>query len=165
MRVSAGFLVSGLSGNMRIQILPPRLMCRVMAIRAASICRSVIQAASRHFSQYSPKLIALPRLATPFIRPRICLRCLTFFGINMAVSQISDLRSEILSLRPFWSFAAGTRRTGTSFALAGPRIVDGIRSGAAGHGRVGIQDLAPINPNLDSDYPEGRVRFGKAVIN
>ena len=32
-RVSAGFLVIGLSGNNRIQTLPPRLMNRVMAIR------------------------------------------------------------------------------------------------------------------------------------
>src|SRR5262249_13852258 len=37
MRVSCGFFVIGLSGNTRIQILPPRLTNRVMAIRAASI--------------------------------------------------------------------------------------------------------------------------------
>ena len=37
MRVSAGFFVTGLSGNTLIQTLPPRLMWRVMAIRAASI--------------------------------------------------------------------------------------------------------------------------------
>src|SRR5947208_1484102 len=40
-RVSCGFLVIGLSGNTRIQTLPPRLMPRVSATRAASICRSV----------------------------------------------------------------------------------------------------------------------------
>src|SRR5699024_731600 len=40
-RVSAGFLVSGRSGKMLIHTFPPRLMCRVMAIRAASICRLV----------------------------------------------------------------------------------------------------------------------------
>jgi len=40
-RVSAGFFVIGLSGNKRIHTLPPRLMKRVIAIRAASIlaCR------------------------------------------------------------------------------------------------------------------------------
>ena len=37
MRVSAGFWVTGLSGKTLIQTLPPRLMWRVMAIRAASI--------------------------------------------------------------------------------------------------------------------------------
>ncbi len=40
-RVSAGFLVMARSGKMLIQTLPPRLMWRVMAIRAASICRLV----------------------------------------------------------------------------------------------------------------------------
>ena len=37
MRVSAGFSVTGLSGKTLIHTLPPRLMWRVMAIRAASI--------------------------------------------------------------------------------------------------------------------------------
>src|ERR1044072_799267 len=37
MRVSAGFLVNGLSGKMRIHSLPPRLMNLVMATRDASI--------------------------------------------------------------------------------------------------------------------------------
>jgi hypothetical protein len=46
MRVSAGFWVTGLSGKMLIHTLPPRLMYRVMAIRAASICRFVIQPGS-----------------------------------------------------------------------------------------------------------------------
>jgi hypothetical protein len=44
MRVSAGFFVTGLSGNTRIHTLPPRLTCRVMAIRAASIWRAVSHA-------------------------------------------------------------------------------------------------------------------------
>src|SRR5207244_808967 len=46
MRVSAGFLVKGLSGKMRIHNLPPRLMKRVMATREASIWRSEIGRAS-----------------------------------------------------------------------------------------------------------------------
>src|SRR6185437_9133620 len=41
MRVSAGFFVSGRSGKTLIHTLPPRLMCRLMAIRADSICRLV----------------------------------------------------------------------------------------------------------------------------
>src|SRR5262249_41019089 len=49
MRVSCGFLVIGLSGNTRIQILPPRLTNRVMAMRAASIWRSVSQHGSIAF--------------------------------------------------------------------------------------------------------------------
>ncbi|EAQ68550.1 ribosomal protein [Synechococcus sp. RS9917] len=43
MRVSAGRIVIGLSGKIRIQILPPRLTWRVMARRLASIWREVIQ--------------------------------------------------------------------------------------------------------------------------
>src|ERR1700746_249710 len=89
-----------------------------MAIRAASIWRSVIQAASSVFNPYSPKLIALPRVATPVMRPRICLRCLTFFGINMAFSQFtlfsvavasfqsSELKTENLKLKTQPTLAA-----------------------------------------------------------
>ena len=49
MRVSCGFLVMGLSGNMRIQMRPLRLMKRVMAMRPASISRWVTQPHSRAF--------------------------------------------------------------------------------------------------------------------
>lgn len=45
-RVSAGFLLTGLSGNIFIHTLPPRLMYLVIAIRAASICRDVIHPGS-----------------------------------------------------------------------------------------------------------------------
>src|SRR5207244_3496267 len=46
MRVSAGFLVTGLSGKIRIHTLPPRFISRVMATREASICRLVAQPGS-----------------------------------------------------------------------------------------------------------------------
>src|SRR4029079_16747279 len=49
-RVSCGFLVIGLSGKTRTQILPPRLMKRVIATGAASICRSGVQAGSIAFT-------------------------------------------------------------------------------------------------------------------
>src|ERR1700749_4403522 len=87
MRVSAGFLVIGLSGNRRIQTLPPRLIERVIATRAASIWRSVIHAHSRHFKPKSPKEIEEPRHALPAMRPRCCFRYLTFFGIIMAIGS------------------------------------------------------------------------------
>src|SRR5690242_3478411 len=38
-RVSSGFLVMGLSGNTRTQILPPRLMKRVIATRRLDLPR------------------------------------------------------------------------------------------------------------------------------
>src|SRR6185436_8169897 len=50
MRVSAGFFVYGLSGKMLIQTFPPRLILRVIAIRAASIWRLVTQPRSSAFS-------------------------------------------------------------------------------------------------------------------
>src|SRR4029450_4678392 len=50
MRVSCGFLVMGLSGNMRIQMRPLRLMKRVIAMRPGSISRSVTQPHSRALS-------------------------------------------------------------------------------------------------------------------
>src|ERR1035437_5642653 len=91
MRVSAGFLVIGLSGNSRIQTLPPRLMDRVMAMRAASISRSVIHAHSSALRPKSPKAIEEPRHALPHIRPRCCFLYLTFFGIIMAFGSQSLL--------------------------------------------------------------------------
>ena len=45
-RVSAGLTVTGLSGNIRTQIFPPRRIFRVIARRPASICLDVIQAGS-----------------------------------------------------------------------------------------------------------------------
>ena len=45
--VSNGFLEAGLSGKILNQILPPRLIYRVMAIRAASIWRLVIRPHSK----------------------------------------------------------------------------------------------------------------------
>src|SRR5450631_2819817 len=83
-RVSAGFLVAGLSGKMRIQILPPRLTERVIARRAASIWRLVIQAGSVVARPNSPKATDVPPLAWPDMRPRWTLRCLTLLGISMA---------------------------------------------------------------------------------
>src|SRR5262249_6976863 len=83
-RVSAGFLVYGLSGKTLIQTLPPRLILRVIATRAASIWRLLIQPRSSVFSPYSPKATVLPPLVLPRIRPRICLRYLTRFGISIS---------------------------------------------------------------------------------
>ena len=61
MRVSAGFLVTGLSGNTRIHILPPRLIERVMATRAASIWRFVTHAGSSDIRPNSPNVTDEPR--------------------------------------------------------------------------------------------------------
>src|SRR6185312_7147744 len=70
MRTSAGFFDTGLSGKMRIQMRPPRLIWRVIARRAASICRDVSRPRIVAFRPYSPKLTLLPTVATPWSRPR-----------------------------------------------------------------------------------------------
>src|SRR5579863_6206424 len=101
MRVSAGFLVKGLSGKMRIHSFPPRLMNLVMATREASICRSVIQAGSSALRPYSPNERSLPRQAFPARRPRCCLRYFTFFGINIVVFPQTFWRIVLAKLPPF----------------------------------------------------------------
>src|SRR6266850_7209960 len=183
-RVSAGFFVTGLSGNILIQILPPRLMWRVMAMRAASICRSVIHAGSRHLSPYSPKLISLPRVATPVMRPRICFRCLTFFGINMinascpwsvVSGQLQRTTDHelltILTVFPTRSSAVRTASalalapsSGTALALAHARFINRIGTCAAGHGRFGVQYFAAVDPNLHANLAKCGFRLSQAVV-
>ena len=81
-RVSAGLAVIGLSGKILIQTLPPRRMCRVLAILAASIWVLVINLVPelagriRRSSLWNPQCF-------PFIRPRCCLRYLTLLGISI----------------------------------------------------------------------------------
>src|SRR5580698_4689532 len=145
MRVSAGFLVNGLSGKMRIQSLPPRLMKRVIATRDASIWRSVIQAHSIALSPYSPNANSPPRQAFPLRRPRICFLYFTFLGINIACSrfplypnfvlQLLGCRSCFFRIAFFLNLRCALRNV---FAL--------------------------IDPALHTDHAVRGVRFGGAVI-
>src|SRR5262245_1994632 len=98
MRVPAGFLVSGLSGNTRTQTRPPRLIARVSATRAASISRAVSQARSTHCSPKSPKARELPRHAVPPRRPFCCFRHLTFLGASMGFRDALDAERRALLL-------------------------------------------------------------------
>src|SRR5215469_9099083 len=139
MRVSAGFLVTGLSGKRRIQTLPPRFTKRVMATRLASIWRSLIQPGSRTLRPYCPNASSEPRQALPAMRPRCCLRYLTFFGINIKISSRSSaLRRQLKR----------SRRYG-----GGLRLAFFLR-----------EDFAAIYPGFDADYAVSRTRFGEAVI-
>src|SRR5262245_29213631 len=103
-RVSAGFFVTGLSGKILIQTLPPRLRLRVRATRAASIWRFVTQPGSSALRPYSPKARVEPRWALPRMRPRWAFRYLTRLGISM---------DGPLGLR---------RRLGEHFALEDPDL-------------------------------------------
>ena len=88
-------------------------MKRVMATRAASIWRSVIQPQRMAFSPKSPKASSEPRQALPFMRPRCCFLYLTFFGINMALFLLRlGLRRR--GRRP----SSGLRRRGLGGASA-----------------------------------------------
>ena len=82
-RVSAARMVTGLSGKIRIQIFPPRLVRRLMARRLASICRAVTQPHSWAWRANEPKAMVLPLVAMPRMRPRCCLRNLTRRGLSM----------------------------------------------------------------------------------
>src|SRR6202023_2636872 len=146
MRVSAGFFVNGLSGKMRIHNFPPRLVNREMATRDASICRSVIQAASMAFSPYSPNARSPPRQALPLRRPRICFLYFTFFGINIAMFSLPGSRRfrytpPITALRRSHAFA---------LFLQLRRAFGDV--------------LALINPALHADHAVGRVRFRRTKI-
>src|SRR5205085_10187772 len=79
-RVSAGLAVTDLSGKMLIQTLPPRLILRVIAIRAASICRLVTQPDSSAFRPYSPNCTRVPPFDRPARRPRCGLRYFVRLG-------------------------------------------------------------------------------------
>src|SRR5438477_7412836 len=99
MRVSAGFFVTGLSGNTRIHTLPPRLRLRVSATRAASIWRLVTQPGSSALRPYSPKARVEPRNALPRMLPRWALRYLTRLGISIgAPSRLRRRGAEHLAL-------------------------------------------------------------------
>src|SRR5438477_421345 len=136
MRTSAGFFDTGLSGKMRIQMRPPRLMWRVMARRAASICRDVSRPRPTAFKPYSPKLTLLPTVATPLLRPFCSLRYFLLAGCSILHSR---------------GLAHTFRR---------------LRRGRWRDLRLGVvrQHLALEHPNLDADDAVGRLRFGKTVV-
>src|SRR5512145_442460 len=139
MRVSAGFLVTGLSGKTRIQILPPRLRLRVRATRAASIWRLVTQPGSSALSPYSPNARLAPRWALPRIRPRWALRYFTRLGISIAAgSRLGRGLGQDLALEdPDLHADGAVGRVGR-----GQAVVDVGPNGMQGHTPVPIP-LAP----------------------
>src|SRR5271156_5795840 len=150
MRVSAGFLVNGLSGKILIHSLPPRLMEREMATRQASICRSVIHAHSMAFKPYSPNARSPPRQALPLRRPRICFRYFTFLGINIAIVSFPNLsRTAVLRNFSCYELSGHDRRVFFFLNLRGA-----LRN-----------VFALIDPALHADYAVSGVGFRSAEIN
>src|SRR6202008_105618 len=68
---------------MRIHMRTPRLMWRVIARRAASICRAVSRPRVTALRPYSPKDTLAPRVATPLLRPFCSLRYFLLAGCSM----------------------------------------------------------------------------------
>src|SRR5476649_2393263 len=145
MRTSAGFLDMGLSGKMRIQTRPPRLMWRVIARRAASIWRAVSLPLPIAFRPYSPKLTLAPRVATPLLRPFCSLRYFLLAGCSMLYSCASFL-------------GRGFRR-----GLVGRGLVGHHRFRCRGRRGQRLlvlgQDLAFEHPHLDADDAVGGLCF------
>src|SRR6185503_2530289 len=136
MRTSAGFLEIGLSGKMRIQTRPPRLMWRVIARRAASIWRAVRRPRPTAFSPYSPKETLAPRVATPLLRPFCSLRYFLLAGCSISHSRFA--RGLAFARRLFG------RRRGGLLALA--------------------QHLALEDEDLDADRAVRGLGFREAVL-
>src|SRR4051794_35494215 len=70
-RVSSGFFVTGLSGKMRIQIFPPRLMWRGMAERSPPIPRALPPPPPRARRPQAPHQNFFPPLVRPRPPPRL----------------------------------------------------------------------------------------------
>src|SRR6185503_10703688 len=142
-RTSAGFFETGLSGKMRIQMRPPRLMWRVIARRAASICRDVRRPRSVALRPYSPKLTLLPTVATPLLRPFCSFRYFLLAGCSI-------LRS--------CSCAFLARRAPRALRRLGCRRRRLRRFLVVRH------HLALEHPHLDADDAVRRARLREAVV-
>src|SRR5580692_6391630 len=108
MRTSSGFLVTGRSGKTRIQSLPARFTWRVIAMRAASICREVTRPGSTACIAKSPNDTSLPRRAVPRLLPFWALRYLVRLGDSMTQtpsgggapkSDSTELRAAVAALQ------------------------------------------------------------------
>src|SRR5450631_2055646 len=166
---------------MLIETLPPRLMCRVMAIRAASICRFVTYAGSSAIRPYSPKVTRVPPVAAPERPGWCCLRCLTRLGMSIA----SGLRSGRVERRGpggrdrlGWGTLDGCGLDGL-YGTGRGDCTRGAPRGARGRtGRTGratareldvalslaADDVALVDPDLDADPAERCPRLVHAVV-
>src|SRR3954470_23222786 len=138
MRTSAGFLEIGLSGKMRIQTRPPRLMWRVIARRAASIWRAVRRPRAMAFRPNSPNETLAPRVATPLLRPFCSLRYFLLAGCSIS-------HPGFAAGFPVGTFTLGFRRGGGGLLA--------LR-----------QYLALVDEDLHADRAVRGLGFGEAVF-
>src|SRR4051794_28748360 len=157
---------------MLIQTLPPRRMCRLIAIRADSICRFVTYAGSSAWMPNSPKVTRVPPVEAPVRCGRCCLRCLTLRGMN--TSALPTLRGLLgldggdaalvlvaaSSGGPTGLGAAARGARGTRAAAL--RTVAPRRAVRAARGRsrralaAATDHVTLVDPHLDADATEGR---------
>src|SRR4051812_45808462 len=163
---------------MLIQTLPPRRMCRVMAIRALSICRLVTYAGSRAWMPHSPNVTAVPPLAAPERSGWCCLRCLTRRGMSISSTLRCVRLGRGVGLRLAGRGSDGGRgilpdalagrvaaavpalaATGTATAaLAAGRTLAARRTRGRGllAGELALRDVTLVDPDLDADAAERR---------
>src|SRR5580693_9673724 len=140
---------------MLIHTFPPRRICRVMAIRAASICRLVTYACSRAWIPYSPNDTWVPPVALPVRCGRCCLRCLTLRGMSMSSAFLACGRA----LRsPAPRTLRVPRPLGPLLRRGPQRGLLRLAAGPAG-GR-----LALVDPDLHADPAEGGAGLVEAVV-
>src|SRR3712207_6013363 len=120
---------------MEIQTLPPRRMCRVIAIRADSICRLVTYAGSRAWMAYSPKLMAVPPLARPERLGWCCLRCLTRRGVSIAQLSVFSVVSVAVASAAAVASGPATSATVVSGATS-PEVTATVLSAVSATGPV-----------------------------
>src|SRR5580693_6363376 len=140
---------------MLIHTFPPRRICRVMAIRAASICRLVTYACSRAWIPYSPNDTWVPPVALPVRCGRCCLRCLTLRGMSMSSAFLAGGRA----------LRATTPRTLRVPWPLGPLLGRGSQRGLLrlAPGPAGRR-LALVDPDLHADPAEGGAGLVEAVV-
>src|SRR6266567_340133 len=172
-----------------IQTFPPRRMCLVIAIRAASICRLVTYECSTAWMPYSPKVTLVPPLAAPDRSGRCCLRCLVLRGMSMSSALLTRCRrrgsrclsgpaarlllpglrllgcpaAAIRAVRRAWPPAAPRRRrrwpVPAARALSGPQAR--CRGLPLGARRRGV---AAVDPDLHADPAKGSARLVEPVV-
>src|SRR6478752_8628969 len=142
---------------MLIHTFPPRRMCRVMALRAASICRFVTYACSSAWIPYSPKFTWVPPVALPVRCGRCCFLCLTLRGMSMSSALLARARASGLG-GPAPPLRL-TRRTLRPLLSRGPqcgRLC--LTPGPTG------RRLALVDPDLHADPAEGGAGLVEAVV-
>src|SRR5262249_20168562 len=177
---------------MVIQTFPPRRMCRVIAVRAASIWRLVTYACSSAWMPYSPNATLVPPLAAPCRSGRCCLRCAVLRGMSMpqpssatvATGSAPSALAALPALPVGRGVSSGAWPPGPSPAGGrAPGPVAGGRAAAPGGRAVPVAPLAgphrglerlalgagggrlaAVDPDLDPDPAERGACLVEAVV-